>query len=279
MILAKSDILLINRDCQNDDSIKAMNLSGLADKMQGITESGLPRVPKYVLLSDGIIGAVDCGELKPGEQLPGEHDLAAALPVSLGTIQKALARLAEQGVIIRRHGSGTFIAEQSEELHDLWHFRFLGDDGQSLLPVFSKVRSIEKTSDVGDWSRFLGGDTPFICIEREIDVNGEFVCLGRLYLDAKRFEKLLKQPMTDLDNINIRAMLREQFNAPTARIAEQVGAETFAPDICQNLRLQPKTTGLVCHILGYGFRDEPLSYQLVYLPPNARRLEIRPHSR
>ncbi len=256
-----------------------MNLSGLADKMQGVTERGLPRVPKYILLSDGIAGAVDCGELQPGEQLPGEHDLAAALPASLGTIQKALARLAEQGVIIRRHGSGTFIADQTEQLHDLWHFRFLGDDGRTLLPVFSKVRSIEKTVDEGDWSRFLGGSGPYICIEREIDVNGEFACLGRLYLEAKRFDKLLKRPVQDLDNINIRAMLREQFNAPTARITEQVGAETFADDICQILKLKPRTTGLACHILGYGFRDEPVSYQLVYLPPNARRLEIRPHSR
>ncbi len=255
-----------------------MNLSGLAEKMLGNSHRGVSRVPKYILLSDGIVGAIDAGDLLPGEQLPGEHDLAAALPASLGTIQKALGRLVAQGVIVRRHGSGTFIADQTDQLHDLWHFRFRGDDGNSLLPVFSKVRLIERTSQSGNWSDFLGVDDDFICIEREIDVNGEFLCLGRLYLEAQRFQDLLKIEKTALDNTNIRALLREKFSAPTARIEEQVGAELFADDISKALNLPKQTTGLVCHILGYGFREVPVSYQLVFIPPNARRLEIRPHS-
>lgn len=255
-----------------------MNLSGLAEKMQGNGRRGAPRVPKYILLSDGIVGAVDAGDLQPGEQLPGEHDLAAALPASLGTIQKALGRLVEQGVVIRRHGSGTFVADQSDQLHDLWHFRFRGDDGHSLLPVFSTVRSIERTTSTGSWSEFLGADKDYICIERAIDVNGEFRCLGRLYLDAKPFNDLLNLEITSLDNTNIRAMLREEFGVPTVRIEEQVGAEHFAADISKTLRLPKATTGLVCHILGYGFRETAVSYQLVFIPPNARRLEIRPRS-
>ncbi len=255
-----------------------MNLSGLAEKMQGTTQRGALRVPKYILLSDGIAGAVDAGDLLPGQQLPGEHDLAAALPASLGTIQKALGRLVEQGVIIRRHGSGTFVADQSEHLHDLWHFRFRGDDGCSLLPVFTRVRSITVGALRGDWSEFLNSGPEYICIEREIDVNGEFCCLGRLYLDAIAFRQLLKVKISKLDNINIRALLREEFAAPTVRIAEQVGAEPFASDVCDALNQPQATTGLVCHILGYGFHDIPVSYQLVYLPPNSRRLEIRPRS-
>jgi len=255
-----------------------MNLSGLAEKLQGSGHRGAPRVPKYILLSDGIVSAVDAGDLQPGEQLPGEHDLAAALPASLGTIQKALGRLVEQGVVIRRHGSGTFIADQSDQLHDLWHFRFRGDDGHTLLPVFSTVRSITRTATTGEWSEFLGTCKDYICIEREIDVNGEFRCLGRLYLSAAPFEDLLTLDIASLDNTNIRALLREQFGVPTVRIEEQVGAEHFAADISKILWLPDATTGLVCHILGYGFRETPVSYQLVFIPPNARRLEIRPRS-
>ncbi|NQV98282.1 MAG: GntR family transcriptional regulator [Rhodospirillales bacterium] len=253
-----------------------MNLSGLAEKMQGAAAALSPRVPKYVLLSDSIVGAVDAGDLKPGDQLPGEHDLAAALPASLGTIQKALGRLVEQGVVIRRHGSGTFVADQSEQLPDLWHFRFRGDDGHTLLPVFSRVQSIRATTARGHWSDFLSAARSFIRIEREIDVNGEFYCLGRLYLDAEPFHDLLKMQKSDLDNINIRALLRQDFGVATVRIEEQVGAETFAGDVCKALALAVGTTGLACHILGYGFRDAAVSYQMVYLPPHARRLEIRP---
>lgn len=252
-----------------------INLSGLAEKMNGLAAHEMPRVPKYVLLSDSIAGAVDAGELMPGDQLPGEHELATVLPASLGTIQKALGRLADQGVIIRKHGSGTFIADRSEQLHDLWHFRFRGDDGQSLLPVFSKVMSIREITDTGDWSGFLSDARSYLCIERLIDVNGEFNGLGRLYLDAQVFRRLLKVEKSTLDNINIRALIRSEFGISTVRIDEQVGAEMFAPDICKALSMPSRTTGLACHILGYGFRDCPVSYQLVYLPPHARRLEIR----
>jgi GntR family transcriptional regulator len=117
-----------------------------------------------------------------------------------------------------------------------------------------------------------------LCIEREIDVNGEFMCLGRIYLDAERFSEILNLEISDLDNTNIRALLRQNYDVPTVRITEQVGAEIFALNICDLLKLKKHTTGLVCHILGYEFRGAPISYQVVYLPPHARRLEIRPRT-
>lgn len=32
---------------------------------------------------------------------------------------------------------------------------------------------------------------------------------------------------------------------------------------------------MVCEILGYGYPDQPVSYQLAYLPPVTRRLDVR----
>lgn len=45
--------------------------------------------------------------MRPGEMLPGEHDLAAVVGVSRMTLRRALARLEEEGRVSRRRGDGT----------------------------------------------------------------------------------------------------------------------------------------------------------------------------
>ena len=49
------------------------------------------------------------GRHRVGERLPPEHDLAAMLDVSRGTLRTALTRLEARGEIVRRQGSGTFV--------------------------------------------------------------------------------------------------------------------------------------------------------------------------
>jgi len=51
------------------------------------------------------------GELRPGDRLPAERDLATRLGVSRPTIRAGLRALAAMGVVQPRHGSGTYIPE------------------------------------------------------------------------------------------------------------------------------------------------------------------------
>ena len=255
-----------------------MRLTRLAAALNHGEDAGHARVPKYLRLSKEIAHAIDAGELRAGERLPGESELAEHLPASLGTIQKALGHLAELGVVVRRHGAGTFVAGQPQQLHDLWHFRFLAPDGCSVLPVYTRVTNVARVQDEGPWADFLEGESGHVRIDREIDVNREFMAAGRVFLNAERFGALARSRPSSLDNANIRAVLRERFDAPTLRVVEEVAAERMPDDVCALLNLAPGTTGLVLHIRGYGYHDAPLSYQLVYTPPDTRRLEIRPRN-
>jgi GntR family transcriptional regulator len=49
------------------------------------------------------------GRYRQGDRLPPEHEVAAMLGVSRGTLRSALRRLEESGEIVRRQGSGTFV--------------------------------------------------------------------------------------------------------------------------------------------------------------------------
>jgi len=49
------------------------------------------------------------GDLKPGDRLPSEPDLARELGVSRATVRAAFTVLEEEGLVLRRHGAGTFV--------------------------------------------------------------------------------------------------------------------------------------------------------------------------
>jgi DNA-binding GntR family transcriptional regulator len=53
------------------------------------------------------------GRYRQGDRLPPEHEVAAMLGVSRGTLRSALQRLEDSGEIVRRQGSGTFVGRVS----------------------------------------------------------------------------------------------------------------------------------------------------------------------
>lgn len=55
---------------------------------------------------------IGSGELTAGDQLPTEAELARQLEVSLAPVRSALGDLADAGLIRRRAGLGTFVAER-----------------------------------------------------------------------------------------------------------------------------------------------------------------------
>jgi DNA-binding transcriptional MocR family regulator len=55
-------------------------------------------------------GRITHGALRPGLRLPSERALAQQLGVSRVTVVRALTRLRLEGLVVTRHGSGTFVA-------------------------------------------------------------------------------------------------------------------------------------------------------------------------
>lgn len=54
---------------------------------------------------------IDSGRWAPGERISGEVELCAELGVSRNTLRDALSLLAQEGIIVKKRGAGTFIAE------------------------------------------------------------------------------------------------------------------------------------------------------------------------
>ena len=73
------------------------------------------RTPLYLQVRKGLAEAIREGRFKPEDALPSERDLAELLGVSRVTARKAIDALSREGVIVRRHGSGNYIAPMLEQ--------------------------------------------------------------------------------------------------------------------------------------------------------------------
>jgi len=66
--------------------------------------------PAYRRIQASIRRRIESAELKPGDLVDSERELARTHKVSLMTARHALADLAREGLVERRHGAGTFVA-------------------------------------------------------------------------------------------------------------------------------------------------------------------------
>ena len=72
--------------------------------------------PLYLQLKRWIEDAINAGAISPGDALPSERDLAIKVDVSRVTVRKAVAQLVQDGVLVQRHGSGTFVAPATQRV-------------------------------------------------------------------------------------------------------------------------------------------------------------------
>ena len=234
--------------------------------------------PRYSRLRSAILDLMAHGYWAPGDKLPSEREIADSVGISLGTVQKALARLAASQVLVRRHGHGTFVSAGSQA-EQLLHFRFVGDDGVALVPVFAEALDRREMKTKGPWSTFLDGATSFIRVRRRISVADEFGCLSEYYIDAKRFRKVLRVPFEELHRVRIRTLLAEHFNAPTLSITQHAYATEFPDEVAALIKAKNKKRfGMVLEVFSFTHHRAPVSFQRIYIPAGVRHLEIpSPH--
>jgi DNA-binding GntR family transcriptional regulator len=70
--------------------------------------------PLHEQVSTYLRAQILAGGLAARSQLPAEPDLAELLAVSRGTLRRAMSTLMNEGLVVQRHGRGTFVAPGSD---------------------------------------------------------------------------------------------------------------------------------------------------------------------
>lgn len=230
---------------------------------------------KLARVCDSIVGRIESGALRQGDRLPSEEQLAQGFRVSVGTVQKALSRLAHSGLISREHGRGTFVSGSKVGPGDVHYLRFRDAEGRDL-PHYINVRSVRRSKRAGPWSDFLGAGTN-IRIERVMSVGGKVDLYSEFWLREAEFVRLkagLNGGQRRYLEKNLRVLLGQELALPTLRVDQLIRFERLAEPVARELDLDPGQPGFVMEMRGYTLRDRPLFYQRVCAGPFSENLMI-----
>src|SRR5450432_2974561 len=88
-------------------------MSSLVQILKPLDPAG--SLPLYQQLQRAIREAIETHVLGPDDALPAERQIASELSVSRITVRKAIEGLVEEGLLVRRQGSGNFVAARIEK--------------------------------------------------------------------------------------------------------------------------------------------------------------------
>ncbi|MBK8064122.1 MAG: GntR family transcriptional regulator [Betaproteobacteria bacterium] len=224
----------------------------------------------------GIARLIELGRLRLGSQLPPEQVLAAAVRLSLGTVQKALANLASEGWISREHGRGTFVQGPRKPLADLWHFRFHRQPGGEPLPVYSTLLSRRALRlEAGPVVEALGADAAgYIELTRLISGDDRAYCWSQIFLRASKFRRLLDMPQSALESINLKEVFAREFACPTLSVVQYGRITTLSPEACRALKRRRAVTGFRLRIVASSHGNTPFSLQYIEFPENSVEIDL-----
>ena len=231
--------------------------------------------PKYARLREMMIEAIKSGYWRPGIKLPTELELTEATPFSLGTVQRALRDLAEEGIVIRRQGLGTFVAPPPKPLQDPWHCRFVDTSGERMLPVFSKTLARQRIIGRGPWSRHLSNAANGVVrIDRKIFINNEFSVFSRFYTDPKLLPPFAKYPLKKLNGTNFMSLIADKCGLPITQLTQDVVTAKFDADVAEIIGVEPQSSGLYIQAVAYAGAGTCMYYQELFVPPTDRPLRF-----
>jgi GntR family transcriptional regulator, phosphonate transport system regulatory protein len=140
-------------------------------------------------VADGIERAIASGSFAAGEKLPGEIEIAETYRVNRHTVRRALATLAERGLVRAERGSGTYVEAQriAYPLRSRTRFsEIVGAGGRE--PRGQLIGASEEPA-TRDLARQLALKTgaPLIRIEALRLADRIPICVGTTWFSAERF--------------------------------------------------------------------------------------------
>jgi GntR family transcriptional regulator len=204
------------------------------------TPTRLEAQPLYVRARNIMVDRLINGDWRPGEMLPSEFALAAEIGVSQGTMRKALDDMTAQGLLVRRQGRGTFVAEPEDNSILFRFYRLTPNDSPNSgsAPTFPESRYLSRAQRAaGELEQQIFGlsakDTVWRFERVRSNEDGP-ILWEQLVLPAKYFPDLSAE--TQLPN-NVYQFYSTFYGIIVARVNEQLRAITSPENIADLLSL------------------------------------------
>jgi GntR family transcriptional regulator len=214
-------------------------------------------LPAYQKIQRAIRQRIEAKQLKPGDAVSSERELARIHNVSLMTARHALATLEREGIVERRPGAGTFVAPPRIQFNKLMSYtEQMASRG---LTPSSKVISAKIVEDEQEIAARLGlgAASRMVKIERVRLTTDEPFAMETCYLPAPEFSEVINAPLA---RVSLFALLERDYGIELAYADEEVDATVAEGRVAQLLNLRAGAPVLRIRQVIYSSKNQPVIY-------------------
>ena len=223
-----------------------------------------------------LLGLLEDGAYQAGEQLPSEKELAGQLGISRATLREALLNLEQDGVVVRKHGVGTFVAQGYEHrlesgLERLESILHLAARQQMEVRVGNlDVRQTPASKDLAEKLQVPPG-TPLTCVCRVIEVDKKPIA----YMADYTLPSVLSTD--DVDGSfggSVLDLLREKRNLRIAQAVANIVAVNAEPTMGKKLKVNPDQALLLLEEVVFDDEGVAVEFSRNYFVPDYFRFHV-----
>jgi len=235
--------------------------------------SGLNK-PSYVQIQEHIAELILSGKLKPETKIQSERDYSEEMGVSRMTVRRALTELVSEGLLERRHGSGTYVAkprvtyEAQELLNNIQAMRDRYLATASQLLEFDEIVASRRLAE--NLEVEIGHSLYRVVILRL--ANRVPVILERSFFPCSRCPGMEEW---DLEKTPLFDLLVNVYGATPGRISQTVEAITANETIAKQLRVPEDAPLLMLNQTLYSNDDQkPIVFSQNFLRGDFARIHM-----
>ena len=206
----------------------------------------------YYQIEENIRQRIESGEWPKGAKLPSEPELTAQFGVSRATVRQAISNLVSSGLLIRKQGSGTFVAAPSFE-GDYLRFYFPEELGErhKLLSI-----SLQPSSgSVAEALEITAGEpvTELYRLRYFVDEK-EPAVLEKSYFKANLYEELKDKDLSS----KIYRVIEDRLDIKLIKSRNVIEPVLLSRQEAEYLRVAAGSPVLLLSRVCYTYQDQPV---------------------
>ena len=229
--------------------------------------------PAYLRLANDIKQKIASGEYQPGSKIPSEASISKAYALSPMTVRQAVGMLAEQGLLRRVHGSGTYVCgpdwtRATFTLEGLLE-RLQDKSGISIKILRASMR---KASLQASAALNVVEGTPIISIMRLVSHEGRPFLLNKA---ALRFDPRSPIVESELEVSSLSGLFTGEGNSFIKKALLLVEPCLLTPMEAGHLKIAAEAAAFKINYTFYDYTDSPVGSGWFLAPKTAVQLRTR----
>ena len=225
--------------------------------------------PRYREIQRDLTLRIAAAEWLPGGALPSEAKLAAHYGAAIGTVRKAIDELVAERIVLRRQGSGTFVATHSADRLLFHFFHVVPRTGGRQAPT-TRTLAFQRSRASEAEARRLQVDVgaPVFRVRNLLSLAGRPVVLDALVLPQHLFPSLTEKMLTQR-SATIYQLYHTRFGVNVLRTTERLRAVRAAPEVAKALGVKTGAPLLQISRTALSYGDAPVELRESFVDTTA----------